>query len=70
MPTKSLLPKPTADEITAYLRDRIAKNEKSAVEGKREGLKTHERMCSRTAQELRVVITWIERYPRTPPRSE
>lgn len=60
MTTKSLLPKPTADEIAAYLRERIAKNEKAAAEGKREGLKAQDRMCSRTMQELRVVISWIE----------
>lgn len=59
--TKSLLPKPTADEIAAYLRERIAKNEKAASEGRREGLAKQERMCSRTMQELRVVIAWIEK---------
>jgi hypothetical protein len=58
--TKSLLPPLTADEIAEYLRGRIAKNEKEVDVGKREGLKAHERMCSRTMQELRVVIAWIE----------
>lgn len=59
--TKSLLPKPTADEIADYLRDRIAKNEKAAAEGRREKLKAQERMCERTMAELRVVISWIEK---------
>lgn len=57
----SLLPPPTADEIAAYLRDRIAKNEKAAAEGRREKLKKHSRMCERTAAELRVVVAWIEK---------
>ncbi len=60
MTTKSLLPMPTAEEIAAYLRERIAKNGKEVDVGKRERLKAHERMCSRTMQELRVVIAWIE----------
>jgi hypothetical protein len=56
----TLLPPLTVDEIDAYLRDRIAKNEKEVAVGKREGLKAHERMCERTMQELRVVVAWIE----------
>lgn len=60
--TKSLLPQPTADEIAAYLRERIAKNEKAAAEGRREKLKKHERLCERTVAELRVVVAWIERF--------
>jgi hypothetical protein len=58
--TKSLLPPPTAEEIADYLRGRIAKNEKEVDVGQREKLKSHERMCSRTMQELKVVIAWIE----------
>jgi hypothetical protein len=59
--TRPLLPPPTAAEIAEYLRERIAKNEKEVAVGKREGLKKHERMCSRTMQELRVVVVaWIE----------
>lgn len=60
MQTKSLLPPLTVEEIAAYLRERIAKNEKEVEVGKREKLKAHERMCSRTVQELRVVIALIE----------
>jgi len=60
MTTKTILPPPTAAEIADYLRERIAKNDKEVAVGKREKLKAHSRMCSRTVQELRVVVAWIE----------
>jgi hypothetical protein len=57
--TRTLLPPPTAAEIAEYLRERIAKNKKEVAVGKREGLKSHERMCP-TVAELMVVVAWIE----------
>ena len=60
MSKSTLLPKPTVDEVVAELRIRIAANRKTAAEGKRDGWKTQEKICDRTAQELERIVFWIE----------
>lgn len=55
-----LYPPPTLEELTAELRRRIAANRKVADESKRDGWKTQEKVCERTARELERLVAWIE----------